>query len=159
LKHHDDRGDHILVDNHFNITAIIDWEYASIEVRDFAFSSHCIMWPAADFYNGKNNLSREEIEFASIFRKRGRSDMADILLKGRRWQRFLVSVSENMSSGPQEFQNLFQGLRAALLDECEPEKLVPYDEWRAKAIPQYANTDEKLQRLVREDLASAPGPH
>lgn len=117
------------------------------------------MWPVADFYNGKNNLSREEIEFASIFRKRGRCDMAEFLLKGRRWQRFLVSVSENMSSGPQEFQNLFQGLRAALLDECEPAKLVSYDEWRAKAIPQYANTDEQLQRLVREDLASAPRPH
>jgi hypothetical protein len=126
LKHHDDRGDHILVDNHFNITAIIDWEYASIEVRDFAFSSHCMMWPVADFYNGKNNLSCEEIEFASISESVDAAIWLTFFSKDANGSDSLFSVSENMSSDPQEFQNLSQGLRAALLDECEPEKLEPY---------------------------------
>lgn len=31
LKHYDDKGDHILVDDDFNITGIIDREFASVE--------------------------------------------------------------------------------------------------------------------------------
>ena len=56
------------------------------------------MWPVGDFYDGKNNLSTEELEFANIFRKRGRHNIAAIILKGRKWQQFLFSPSENMDS-------------------------------------------------------------
>lgn len=43
LKHYDDNGDHILVDDDCNITGIIDWEFASAEAKDLAFSSPCMM--------------------------------------------------------------------------------------------------------------------
>lgn len=87
LKHNDDKGDHLLVDHDARITGIIDWEYTSTEVRKLAFSSPCMMWPVRNFYNGYNNLSAEELEFAGIFQRRGRHDMADIILEGRKWQR------------------------------------------------------------------------
>lgn len=44
LKHPDDKGDHLLVDENYNITAIIDWESTSAEVKEFAFTSPCMMW-------------------------------------------------------------------------------------------------------------------
>ena len=37
LKHMDDKGDHILVDDDFNITAIIDWEWAQTTSKVEAF--------------------------------------------------------------------------------------------------------------------------
>ena len=92
LKHNDDKGDHLLINKDFDITAIIDWEYASTEVKELAFTSPCMMWPVGDFYDGKNNMSPEELEFASIFQRRGRNDMAEIILKGRKWQRFLFFI-------------------------------------------------------------------
>jgi hypothetical protein len=153
------RGDHILVDENFNIRAIIDWELASTEIKEIAFSSLCMMWPAADFYNRKNNLSSGEVEFADIFEKRGRSDMAELLLKGRKWQRFLVSLSEKMPSDLEELQAMFQGLRAAFLHENEAHGLEPHNEWRAQAIARYAKNDAQLQKLLRENCVSTFREH
>ena len=33
LRHFEDKGDHILVDSDYNITGIIDWEFASTEMK------------------------------------------------------------------------------------------------------------------------------
>ncbi|KAI0897296.1 hypothetical protein F4806DRAFT_507807 [Annulohypoxylon nitens] len=89
LKHFDDKGDHILVDEDYNITAIIDWEFASTESKELAFSSPCMMWPVGEFYDGDNDLAEAEIQFAAIFDARGREDIGDLVRQGRRWQRFL----------------------------------------------------------------------
>jgi hypothetical protein len=155
LKHNDDKGDHLLVDEDYRITAIIGWEYASTEVKDLAFTSPCMMWPVGDVYDSKNNLSPEELEFAGIFCKRGRHDMAKLILKGRKWQRFLFSLSENMPSGLNEFQALFQGLRAAMMDYKDTHKLEPYTEWKRKAIAKFVKTDVHLQKLLKDFQASS----
>jgi len=56
LKHTDDKGEHILVDDEYNITGIIDWVFASTACKAYAFSSPCMMWPVAAYYEGKNVL-------------------------------------------------------------------------------------------------------
>jgi hypothetical protein len=80
LKHADDKGDHILIDEDYNITGISDWEFASTETKSLAFSSPCMMWPVQEYYDGSNDLSREEREFAQMFQRRGREDMAKMIL-------------------------------------------------------------------------------
>lgn len=82
LKHFDDKGDHILIDEQYNVTGIIDWEFASTESKNLAFSAPCMMWPVGDFYDGKNGISQDELAFAQIFRQHGREDIADIILGG-----------------------------------------------------------------------------
>ena len=72
LKHYDDKGDHILVYEKHNITGIVDWEFASTESKELAFSSPCMMWPVGKFYEGSNDLTEDEIRFAAIFDARGR---------------------------------------------------------------------------------------
>lgn len=49
LKHFEDKGVHILVDEDYRITGIIDWEFASAEVKRLAFSSPCMLWPVGSF--------------------------------------------------------------------------------------------------------------
>lgn len=88
LKHFDDKGDHILVDADFNITGIIDWEFASAEPKALAFSTPCMLWPVGNFYDGKGELSAEEIELAEILEARGREDMGKIVRESRKMQRF-----------------------------------------------------------------------
>jgi hypothetical protein len=87
LKHPDDKGDHILVDDSFTIVGMIDWEWAQTVSKEEAFSSPCMMWPVARFYEGSNELSDDEIRFAAIFRERGRDDLAECVMKGRKVQR------------------------------------------------------------------------
>lgn len=129
LKHADDKGDHILIDEDYNITGIIDWEWASTESKNFAFSSPCMMWPVAKYYDGSNELSQEEHEFAEMFQRRGRDDMAQMILQGRAWQRFLFFLGSADVPPYDEFSNLFQGLRRSF----EGEDIGPYLEWRNHA--------------------------
>lgn len=130
IKHCDDKGDHILVDDNFNITGIIDWEWASTECAQLAFSAPCMMWPVAEFYDGSNILSTEEREFAAMFQQRGREDLARIVLEGRKYQRFLFFLGGSVSADREEFEALFQGLRRAV----EGDGIGSYADWRRDAI-------------------------
>ena len=114
LKHYDDKGDHILVDEDFNITGIIDWEFASAEAKELAFSSPCMMWPVGRFYDGDNALAEDEERFGDIFERRGRGDLAGMVRGGRRWQRYLFFLGGGVPGDMAEFEPLFQGLRRTL---------------------------------------------
>lgn len=146
LKHFDDKGDHILVDEDFNITSIIDWEFASLEPKALAFSSPCMLWLVGDFYAGSNSLSPEEMELAAIFERRGRKDMACLVRDGRKMQRYLFFNGGGVSHAQEEFEAMFQGLRAAWAgDQNEPG---PYQTWKDEALKKYAG-DEQLMHLLR----------
>jgi hypothetical protein len=153
LRHQDDKGDHILVDDEYNITGIIDWEWASAEAKEVAFNSPCMMWPVADFYDGKNALAEDEERFAAMFEKRGRSDMASIVRGGRRWQRYLFFLG-GMPWNMTDFDGLFQGLRKSFLgvDDRE-ETLSSYHDWKQRALARFVNGDAQLQALMRDERA------
>ena len=150
LKHFDDKGDHILVDEDFNITAIIDWEFASLEPKALAFSSPCMLWPVGDFYAGSNNLSSEEIELAAIFERRGRNDIACLVRDGRKWQRYLFFIGGGVSHQQEEFEAMFQGLRAAWAENGKEPS--PYQTWKDEALKKYAG-DKQLMQLLQESSA------
>lgn len=75
-----------------------------------------MMWPVADFYDGKRTASRpKKCSSANIPSKIVDDTIwREFSLKGRNWQHFLFSPSENMSSDQVEFVNLFQELRPAI---------------------------------------------
>ncbi len=146
LKHFEDRGDHVLVDEDFNITGIIDWEFASAEPKALAFSSPCMLWPVGDFFDGSNCLSPEERELAAMFERRGRHDMAHLVRNGRKMQRYLFFNGGGVSQSREEFEAMFQGLRAAWAgDENQPSS---YQTWKDEALKKYAG-DEQLKQLLR----------
>ncbi|KAI9839444.1 MAG: hypothetical protein M1819_002069 [Sarea resinae] len=53
LKHADDKGDHILVDDEFNITGIIDWEWAYTTSKPSAFISPTFSHPLFNILQGR----------------------------------------------------------------------------------------------------------
>jgi hypothetical protein len=140
IKHFDDKGDHILVDDQHNITGIVDWEFASAECKPFAFSSPCMMWPVGEYYEGINRLSVEEIEFANMFRSLEREDMAQIILQGRKYQRFMFFLGTAVSVERKEFEDLFQALRQAL----DGQSIESYSEWRSAVIARNLKDDPGL---------------
>lgn len=148
LKHQDDKGDHILVDDHHNITGIIDWEWASAEAKELAFSSPCMMWPVGKFYDGHNDLSGDEIYFAKALASRGRDDLSEMVMHGRRWQRFLFFLG-GIPHDKAEFEALFQGLRRTFVSVGETE-VSPYEEWKEMALKTYSG-DVRLQSLLRDE--------
>jgi hypothetical protein len=68
LKHAYDKGDHILVDEHFNVTGIIDWEWAHTASASHAFNSPIVLLPVAEFYGGNDCIGEDEAVFAPFSR-------------------------------------------------------------------------------------------
>jgi hypothetical protein len=76
LKHVDDKGDHILVDEQLNITGIIDWQMARIVPRHEAFGPSLVTADMNALCNGKFSLSPNDLVLADMLRRRGLSDLA-----------------------------------------------------------------------------------
>ncbi|KAF6814456.1 glucan 1,3-beta-glucosidase [Colletotrichum sojae] len=150
LKHYDDKGDHILIDDEYNITGIIDWEFASAEPKELAFSSPCMTSPVGDFYDGKNNLAEEELELARILEERGREDLSRCVLDGRRWQRFTFFLGGGIPSDKDEFESLFNGLRTCFSDA---EDGAPYEDWKKAALVSFADDDGLKRPPGAENVA------
>lgn len=67
LKHMDDKGDHILVDDEYNITGIIDWTYARAVPAFEAFGPSLLTADMNSVFDGKawrsnkDNIMAEEL--------------------------------------------------------------------------------------------------
>ncbi|KAJ4298688.1 hypothetical protein N0V88_003720 [Collariella sp. IMI 366227] len=129
LRHTDDKGDHILVDELFNIVGIIDWEWAQTTSKEDAFCSPCMLWPVGLFYDGSNELSEEEVRFAEMFRERGRDDLADYVVRGRKVQRFFFGLGPLMDD-----QSVLKGLLTGVRQAFGFGDDENWEKWRAKAL-------------------------
>ena len=153
LKHYDDKGDHILVDDDFNITGVIDWEFASAEPKELAFSSPCMMWPVGQFYDGSNSLSDEELTFAQVFAKRGRSDLSNLVLTGRPWQRYAFFLGGGIPQDRAEFEALFKGLRESW-EGSDQTPVTSYKDWCRENVGNYLAIYPELPTFLEEDQGS-----
>ena len=144
LKHADDKGDHILVDDDYNITAIVDWEWAHTDSKSAAFNSPVLLLPVADFYDGINHLGEDELVFAQLLEDKGHVNLAEIVRNGRIIHRFEFCCGYDLADWD-GFLGLFQGLRRALNVDGE----LKWESWREKAIKQYEEDDQLKELITR----------
>ncbi|TQV96082.1 Protein kinase-like domain [Cordyceps javanica] len=141
LKHDDDKGDHILVDESFNITGVIDWEWAHTAAPAEAFNSPVGLLPVAEFYAGKGTIGADEAVFAQVL-KEGHDLLAQCVLNGRAQHLFAFCCGIDLSDWD-GFLGLFQGLR----DTCGVDADLSWEEWKEAALRRYKG-DTRLQELL-----------
>lgn len=146
LKHADDKGDHILVDSEYNITGIIDWQWAFTAPEAIAFNSPVGFLPVSDFYDGIEDIGVEEVLFARVFEEKEYTSLADIVRRGRLEHRFAFCNGYDLAdwSG---FQGLFQGLFRGLRDLIGVDAGMDWDEWKEVALKRYCD-DSGLKSLL-----------
>lgn len=143
LKHPDDKGDHILVNDDFDIVGLIDWEWTETVPKSQAFSSPCMMWPVMEFYKGSNVLTGDELRLAEVFRNRGRGDLAECVLDGRKAQRFFFGLGTEASYiDHPTFLSLFAGLQEAFTSAN-----AEWEDWRAAALERW-KSDGFISRML-----------
>ena len=70
-----------------------------------------MMWPSIEFYDGSNELTEDELRLAAIFRGRGRGDLSNCVINGRKVQRLFFGLgAESSFVDTQTHPNLFMGL-------------------------------------------------
>ena len=150
LRHADDKGDHILIDEDFNITGIIDWEWAYTAPKSVAFNSPIALLPVGEFYEGASMIGEDELVFAELMEEKGHPDLGEITRTGRLLHRFDFCCGYDISDWD-GFLGLFFGLVSGLGDEF-PRKLgddkhLNWEIWKEAAMDRYWN-DERLQKLI-----------
>lgn len=92
LKHVDDKGDHILVDTDFNITAVIDWQFARSTPVGEAFGPSLLTANLNNLYSGSAGSSEDDLLLTDMLRKKGREDIAEIAGGSELTRRFHFGV-------------------------------------------------------------------
>ncbi|CAG8948329.1 unnamed protein product [Penicillium salamii] len=145
LKHADEKGDQILVDDQFRITGIIDWEWAHTGPKFSVFNSPIVLLPLAEFYNGNNGLGDEEMTFSHLLEKKGHTDLGDIVRKGRLLHRLQFCCGYDLPDWD-GYKDIFMGLVRALHKDGNSNNL-DYETWKAEAIQRYS-ADRRLKKLA-----------
>lgn len=136
LKHVDDKGDHLLVDEDLNITGIIDWQMARVVPRREAFGLSLVSADMRALCRGNVSLSTGDVELVKALGEKmpGTED----LTKDERVRRYLWGLgleSEWIHALP---------LAQAILQVSGVEQ--GWDEWKACALERYGS-DERLNVL------------
>lgn len=143
LKHADEKGDQILVDDQYNITGIIDWEWAHTDSKSAAFNSPIVLLPVADFYAGVNGIGEEETVFAQFLEEKGHPDLWTIVRNGRLLHRFRFCCGYDLDDW-EGFLGIFGGLLKGLGITED----LHWETWRAEALERY-QSDCQLQQVIR----------
>ncbi|KZT23994.1 hypothetical protein NEOLEDRAFT_1157085 [Neolentinus lepideus HHB14362 ss-1] len=139
LRHMDDKGDHILVDDN-------DWEWVQTTCEVEAFCAPFFLLDIGAYYDGSNELSDGEKFFAKVLEEKGRHDLATHIRNGRVQHRLLQCIAGPIDD-TQWFPNLFAGLLATLHGESADEPKKMWREWREAALGKYQN-EERLCLLL-----------
>ncbi|KAG1848298.1 hypothetical protein DFJ58DRAFT_705076 [Suillus subalutaceus] len=139
LRHQDDKGDHILVNDQLDILGIIDWEWSKVVAKSFAFAAPIMLLPLA-FDEGSDLLSQDEEELAKIFDSLGRSDMALCVRDGRAYHRisFILDNGDRPETCKPHMKGLFQLLGNEFWE---------WETWRSDALRMY-QSEYALQVLL-----------
>ena len=95
LKHVDDKGDHLLVDEDFNITGIIDWQFARTVPAVEAFGPSYITADLASLYFSQTGVTDDYRLLAKALRDRG----ADVLASFAEGNEIMRRFHNGLSSG------------------------------------------------------------
>ena len=147
LRHADDKGDHLLVDDDCNITGIVDWEWAHTDPKSRAFISPLMLLPVKDFYDGVNDTGDDELMFARFLEEKGRWDLAETVRNGRILHRFEFCWGYDFGDW-KGFLGLFQGFRKAIGVDGDLE----WETWREQALGRYKD-DDQLKELMKRHAA------
>ncbi|KZF20990.1 hypothetical protein L228DRAFT_212804 [Xylona heveae TC161] len=145
LKHADDKGDHILVDEAYNITGIVDWEWAYTAPAEIAFNSPIVFFDVAKFYDGSNHIDKDEVYFASQLELKGHDDLAKVVRNGRLQHRFAFCCGYNLDADWDGFLGLFLGLRNATGVDND----LDWFTWKSIALERYKE-DNDVKTLLNK---------
>lgn len=140
IKHVDDKGDHLLVDDDLNITGIIDWQMARVVPANEAFGPSLVTADMGDIYDGKSGLSVHDHKLSAILRDKGATELADIMSRDEKLRRFFFGLDVDFPW--EEALLLIRGIWTAF-GETETD----WKTWKENMLKQHTE-DQRLKQMI-----------
>jgi hypothetical protein len=140
LKHMDDKGDHIFIDDEHNIIGIIDWEWAQTLSAPDAFCAPLFLVDVGQYYDGVDTLSADEALFVQVLEEKGHLGLAALVREGRLRHR-LAHIMDDSAMVDDTRVHLSSFRRILLGVENET-----WDAWKAASLKNMKG-DAGLERL------------
>ncbi|WWD05432.1 hypothetical protein V865_003509 [Kwoniella europaea PYCC6329] len=145
VKHADERGDHLMIDEEGNIISILDWEWAYVTTKEEAFSTPKIFNQDYKWMRlGNNSLREAERILIECYEHHGRSDLADCVRRCKLYTR-LEGI------GSYDPLCVKKGFREVFGDDI-PEDFHPPEndvDWRIYMMKRYENLEE-LKKVMED---------
>ncbi|KAF8250491.1 hypothetical protein K440DRAFT_640061 [Wilcoxina mikolae CBS 423.85] len=152
LKHVDDKGNHLLVDDELNVVGIIDWQFARVAPFAEAFGPSLVTADMGSMYGGKYGLSEDDLLLSELLQEKGATDLAYSSAANEKVRKFMFGLANSLPSD--EALVLARGILTAFgVDEH-----VHWEEWKRAALEKYKE-DERLQELLRWQDSSEEENH
>ena len=140
LKHMDDKGDHILVNENFEITGIIDWTFARIAPAFEAFGPSLISANNTDLFDGNPGLSQLDVILGHEMR---RQNASNCYYESDQARRFVFGIGMGLGLNQEEAIRVFQAL-VSTLDDTN----IDWNQWRESHLEKWTG-DARLLALRR----------
>ncbi|KAI9748531.1 MAG: Sulfate permease 2, partial [Chaenotheca gracillima] len=143
LKHVDDKGDHLLVDEQGNVTGIIDWQFARSVPACEAFGPSLFTSDLDSLYSSNSGITQDDQRLAKMARSRGAEMIAGFLGGNEMARRFHLGLASGMTRA--EVWEMIKGLHAAF-SSSPPSSL---EEWKQDAMKK-CGQDPRLVNLLQQ---------
>ncbi|WWC60613.1 uncharacterized protein I303_103187 [Kwoniella dejecticola CBS 10117] len=144
IKHWDDKGDHLMVDDEGKLVGVIDWECAYVTTEAEAFAAPSWLYSLAD---SKSELTAAEKVLAESYERLGHPNLAHHVRNGKMYQRLLdIGVYRDYELDPVAQMEIIEVFEKTL----PPDFLPPFrigHEWRVYLMQRYSS-DSKLAEVV-----------
>lgn len=145
LKHVDDKGDHLLVDEDYNIVGVIDWQFARTGPACEAFGPSLLTADLNNLYSGKGGISVDDRVLADAFWARGSELLAGYMGCGSDLvRRFQFGIPDCLSVD--EAREILRGMLAGLVADL---KDVDMEFWIAEQRAALLRTSSGRQVLQK----------
>ncbi|WWC68363.1 uncharacterized protein I206_102288 [Kwoniella pini CBS 10737] len=145
IKHDDEKGDHLMVNQEGEVIGILDWEWAYVTTKAEAFSAPYIFNRTAPYvFDVSNAMTKEEEILMDTYRQLNRPDLAECVKNGRLYNR-LLRIGQYDPAYPKS------GFREVFGDNIPNDFNPPVADvdWRVYMIKRCSN-DKKLQKIMKK---------
>lgn len=141
LKHVDDKGDHLMVDDELNIIGIIDWQMARVVPAGEAFGPSLVTAEMGGIYNGRSSLTVHDLALAYFLKTKGAVALAETMSGNERVRRFFFGLDVDLSW--EETLPLIRGIWAAFGDDKDRE----WRGWKMNMLGEHTH-DARLKHIL-----------
>lgn len=142
LKHVDDKGDHLMVDDELNVIGIIDWQMARVVPAGEAFGPSLVTAEMGGIYNGTSSLTVHDLALAHFLKAKGAAGLADIMSGNERVRRFFFGLDVDLPW--EETLPLIRGIWTAFGVDRDTEWR---RSWKVNMLEEHTD-DERLKHIL-----------